>query len=248
MAGLTGPDWLAAHPILGIWEVVRQALQWSDWTTRHMLEWTGNLFARQGYLVTFLGVLLENTLFFGFLVPGVLVLVVAGMAAQNGDVSLTLVAGTALAGALIGDTVSYLSGRYVWSRALGETLVRAAERLREPLQRNSSWLILSYHFAGYSRVVGPTAAGLFRLPFRRWALFDYVGVTVWVAVYLVAGYLLATFGIDLEAAKRNVRIVDLVLLAMAVVVIGTLLRRMSRRRQRPAPVRRAEPEDEKVRP
>jgi len=244
---LSGTDWLAGDALLGVWESLRHLLQWSDWTTRHMLDWTGSLFARQGYLVTFLGVLLENTLFFGFLVPGVLVLVVAGMAAENGDVSLTLVGGAALAGALLGDTVSYISGRYLWSRALGGSFARVAERLREPLERNSGWLILSYHFAGYSRVVGPTAAGLFRLPFGRWMLFDYVGVTAWVAAYLAAGYVLATFGIDLEAAKRNVRLFDLVLLAMVVVAVAAVLRRMSRRRGQPAPAPEGEPKDETVR-
>ncbi len=220
---------LGAAGLSGAWDALRQALGWWDAGTRHILDWTGSLFERQGYLVAFLGVLLENTLFFGFLVPGVLVLIIAGMAAQNGDVSLALVGAAALGGAVIGDTLSYLSGRHLWWRAVGsDAFARVVERLREPLQQNSPWLILSYHFAGYTRMVGPTAAGLFRLPFRRWALFDYTGVTIWVAAYLAAGYILASFGIDLEAAKRNVRVVDLVLLAMAIVLIGTMLRRMLR--------------------
>ncbi len=225
----------SASGVLGTaWDLLQRVLGVSDASTRQLLDWTGTLFERQGYLVTFLGVLLENTLFFGFLVPGALLLVVAGMAAQNGDVSLLLVFACGLSGAFIGDTMSYLTGRYVWSRAFAQDLERLAGRLREPLERNSRWLVLSYHFAGYTRMIGPTAAGLFQLPFRRWAPFDYGGVTAWVIAYLGAGYILSMFGIDLEAAKRNVRIVDLVLLAMAVIAIGLFLRSSLRRRERPA--------------
>lgn len=229
------PVLASASGVLGAaWDVLQRVLGVSDASTRTLLDWTGTLFERQGYLVTFLGVLLENTLFFGFLVPGALLLVVAGMAAENGDVSLALVFGAGLGGALIGDTLSYLTGRYLWSRAFAKDLERLVGRLREPLQRNSAWLVLSYHFAGYTRMIGPTAAGLFQLPFRRWAPFDYGGVTAWVIAYLGAGYILAMFGIDLEAAKRNVRIIDLVLLAMAVVAIGLFLRNSLRRREGPA--------------
>ena len=53
---------------------------------------------------------------------------------------------------------------------------------------NSVWIILGYHFAGYSRVVGPVAAGLFQIPYRRWAPLDYAG-QVWSAARgLFGGY------------------------------------------------------------
>ena len=52
---------------------------------------------------------------------------------------------------------------------------KALERVREPVESNSVWIILGYHFAGYSRVVGPVAAGIFQIPYRRWAPLDYAG-------------------------------------------------------------------------
>ena len=97
---------------------------------------------------------------------------------------------------------------------------------------HSLWLILTYHFAGYSRLVGPAAAGFLRMPLLRWMLLDYLGVVLWVFTFVTGGYLLASvLGLDLADASdsdRNVQVFEIVLFAFFAVAIYTVFNRASK--------------------
>jgi membrane protein DedA with SNARE-associated domain len=161
-------DWLRFGPRLSEW-AIRQAER---------------LFVNYGYYVVFFGVLLENSMFLGLLVPGAVILILAGLAAENGEINIMWVFALAIVATMIGDTLSYLIGRLGWLRAVERTgLAEAMDRVRERMEQHTAWIILSYHMAGYSRMLGPAAAGLFRLPYRKWAPLDYAGGAIWVTVF-----------------------------------------------------------------
>ena len=184
--------------------------------TELVIETIRTLFGRWGYLVVFFGIMLENLLFLGLVVPGVFVLLLAGLSAHEGLIDPRLALLYALLGASIGDTASYAAGRFGWRRAL-----RRAEHLpfmgsvRLALLRRTGLFVLAYHFLGYTRVLGPVTAGALRLPFRRWYLLD-LGAGIWVGAYLGAGYLLGVLGISLSTADENVHRLDRLLLVLAV--------------------------------
>jgi membrane-associated protein len=175
------------------------------------------LFNSYGYWVVFFGTFLENTLFLGLLVPGVLVMLLAGLSAHEGTLSLPAVIVLGVAGTVAGDTVSYVVGRLGWHRALtrlaGDRFNRWSEGLRQPIMRWSVIFVLFYHFAGYSRVVGPAAAGILRMPFRRWVPLDYAGASLWVVVYVMAGYVLGHLGLTLDSTQGNFRVFEWLLFA-----------------------------------
>jgi membrane protein DedA with SNARE-associated domain len=110
-----------------------------------------------------------------------------------------------------------------------------ADRMREPLMRNSSILILTYHFFGYSRLIGPAAAGFLHVPFRRWAVLDYIGVSVWVVAFMVGGYLLGVFGLSLDDTEANIRVFEIVLFGLFGLWIFALMGRNLRRSNGKAP-------------
>jgi undecaprenyl-diphosphatase len=187
------------------------------------------LFRDYGYYVVFFGVLAENTLFLGFLVPGAVILILAGLSAQNGDINLALVITLAIAATVIGDTLSYAIGRLGWTKVLERGGVAGAlERVRGTMESNQTWIILAYHFAGYTRVIGPTAAGIFRIPYRTWAPLDYAGGTLWVLAYTFAGVLLGVFGVEFDDTKRMVRLIELFILVGLIVAVVLAFARASR--------------------
>lgn len=185
--------------------------------TELLIEIIRNLFGRWGYLVVFFGTMFENMLFLGLVIPGVFILLLAGLTAHEGLIDPRLALLCALLGTSIGDTASYAAGRFGWRRAL-----RRAEQLpfmgsvRSALLRRTGLFVLAYHFLGYTRVLGPVTAGALRLPFRRWYLLDLLGAAVWVGAYLGAGYLLGVLGISLSTADENVHRLDRLLLVLAV--------------------------------
>jgi membrane protein DedA with SNARE-associated domain len=90
--------------------------------------------------------------------------------------------------------------------------------------RRGVWFVLFYHFAGYTRVIGPTAAGLLRMPFHRWAMADYGGAVLWIFGYFSAGYLLGVLGLSLDATDRWFRIVEWGLLVLMVIWLNMMLK------------------------
>ena len=197
-----------------------------SWLTRQALKITKELFESYGYLTVFLAPLLENTIFLGALIPGVLVMMLAGLSAHDGLIDIWRAIPLAIAGAWIGDTISYGIGRFGWQRLGPESrLVRWSERMRGPLLENSAWLVLLYHFAGYSRLIGPAASGFIRMPLRRWLLLDYAGAAIWVAAYMAAGYLLGVFGLSLDDSDRNVRIFEAILFGLGAIAVITVMMR-----------------------
>ena len=96
------------------------------------------------------------------------------------------------------------------------------------MESNSTWIILGYHLAGYSRVVGPAAAGLFRIPFRKWAPLDYIGGTIWVLLFTMLGVVLGLAGVEFGDTKRMARLLEFVFLAIFVVAIALTIMRSQR--------------------
>jgi membrane protein DedA with SNARE-associated domain len=202
-----------------------------SWLTRQALKIAESLFESYGYLTVFLAPLLENTIFLGALVPGLLIMMLAGLSAHDGLIDLWKAIPLAIAGAWIGDTISYGIGRFGWQRLGPESrLVKMSERMREPLLKHSTWVVLLYHFAGYSRTIGPAASGFLRIPFRRWLLLDYAGSALWVVVFMSIGYLLGVASLSLDASDRNVRVIEAILFALGAIALITVMMR-SRRRQ-----------------
>lgn len=203
-----------------------------NWLTEQVLKLAKDLFESYGYLVVFLAPLLENTIFLGALIPGTIVMMLGGLGAHDGLIDLWPAIPLAIAGAWIGDSISYGIGRFWWQRLGPETrLARWSEQMREPLLEHSVWLVLSYHFFGYSRLIGPAASGFIRMPFRRWLLLDYTGSTLWVVVFMMLGYALGVFGLSLDATEGNVRVVEILLFVLAAIGVTVLVTRTNRRRQ-----------------
>lgn len=216
-------------PFEGLNHYLNFAQRFSEWTLRKL----ESLFKDYGYWVVFFGVLLENSMFLGLLVPGAIILILAGLAGQNGSINIWYVLGLGITATIIGDTISYGIGRLGWARALERgSLAPAVARVRKSMESSRSWIILAYHFAGYSRVVGPAASGLFRIPYRRWAPLDYTGGTLWVIAYTMFGVVLGVLGVQFGDTKRMVNLLEIFFtLLLVAVVLGTLYR-SSRMRER----------------
>ena len=222
------------------WEVIEWLLELPltvfhgySWLVRSAADSVRSLYDSYGYWVIFLGTLCENTLFLGLVIPGVLVILLAGLSAENGSISVPLALAFGIGGTVLGDTISYAMGRFGWRRfGTGQTVRELEERVREPLLRRGALFVLVYHFFGYTRLIGPAAAGFLKMPYRRWAPADHAGASLWVSVYLAIGYGLGALGLTLDSTDRWFRVVEWGLLVF-VLILGYQGYRMGQRALRP---------------
>jgi membrane protein DedA with SNARE-associated domain len=208
------------------YEPIQNNVNIFSWVTEQALDITKELFERWGYPTVFFAPLFENTLFIGAIIPGTVVMLLAGLSAHDELINIYYAIPLAIVGAWIGDTISYTIGRFGWSKLGPESrAVKWAEEMREPILEHTGWIVLLYHFAGYSRVIGPAASGFFRVPFGRWIVLDYIGSALWATSFITGGYLLGVAGLSLDSTEGNVQVVELLLFGLAALSIGTIIYR-----------------------
>ncbi len=132
----------------------------------------------------------------GVPLPGETSLVTAGILAAQGHLSLPLVIGTAAAGAIVGDNLGYLLGRHGgrwllgrdgrWSGALRRVLARS-----EPFfERHGAKAVFFGRWLPGLRVAAAWLAGVNRMPWRCFALWNTLGGVAWATSVGIAAYLL----------------------------------------------------------
>jgi membrane protein DedA with SNARE-associated domain len=108
---------------------------------------------------------LETGAFVGLVVPGETVVVVGGVAASHGDVSLPLIALVAWVGAWIGDATSFHLGRRYGPGVIAPVARRLRisderlARLERSLARHGGRTVLIGRFLGFVRALAPFMAG-----------------------------------------------------------------------------------------
>ena len=143
-----------------------------------------SLIQQYGYIAVFVGSILE----------GETLLVLAGLAARRGYLSLQWVVVVAVTGAFIGDQIVFLLGR-----RLGPSVLARLPRLSSPiaradalLKRYGAFVVISLRFTYGLRLTGVLAIGMSRMSWLRFASLNLVGALLWAPIVAGAGYLLGS--------------------------------------------------------
>jgi membrane protein DedA with SNARE-associated domain len=190
--------------------------------------WLIDLFARYGYFVVFGGVFLENT---GLPVPGETALLAGAALAHFGQLSLTWVIVTAIAGAILGDNLGFFIGRHGGRRIaerhgwrVGLTPARLADFDRFFQQHGPKTVFLARFITGL-RVVGALLAGGSGMRWPVFLFYNATGAVVWCTVIAFAGYSLAYSWDTLEHWIGRTGLIALALVVAAGVVAYMRARR-----------------------
>jgi len=133
------------------------------------------------------GLFAETFFFTGVIFPGFGLLVAAGYFMAEGILPPLPTVAAAVIGGVIGDQASYLLGYYFGHRLLRRKYDES-EKIRLSMEKEGPLLLLFYHYAPPLRALLPCTAGTTRYNFRRWILFDALGVILWIAVVLALGF------------------------------------------------------------
>ena len=153
-----------------------------------------HLIMQYGYAALFIGVFLE----------GETILILAGIAAHVGDLSLTRVMLIAFAGSLAGDQLFFFLGR-----VKGKAFLRKRPGWEAKVKRvwvlfahYRTLLLVGFRFVYGLRSAGPFAFGLTDVSGIRFLVFNAIGAALWSAAWASAGYL---FGAAAKAVLVDVR-------------------------------------------
>jgi membrane-associated protein len=190
-----------------------------------------------GLLVVFALPALESSAFVGFVFPGEIAVLLGGVAAGQGHLPLAAVLAAAIGGAAAGDAIGYLVGQR-WGRRILDSavgrLVKAEhlDRAAAVLARRGGPAVLIGRFTVALRVVVPGLAGMARMPYRTFAIFNLAGAVAWGSAVVLAGYLAGNSWHTVEHVITGVG-VGLAVAVVAGLLGALLLRRRGIRLHRP---------------
>jgi membrane protein DedA with SNARE-associated domain len=136
---------------------------------------------------------LEAPAFLGLVLPGELALLLGGVLANQGRLSLPAALGAGTVGALAGDSAAYWIGRRWGPRLLASRLGRRIgpgrlHRVESLLLRGGGRALFVGRCTAGARVVLPGLAGMLGLRYRTFALWTGVAATAWAAAHVLLGY------------------------------------------------------------
>lgn len=194
-----------------------------------LLKWIQLLFGDYGYIVLFLGLVLE---FIALPFPGETTMAYAGYLSYAGNLNFGWLIVLAFLGTTIGMTITYFIGlkaglpfihRYGKWVLLSESKI---EHVQKWFNKYGQGLIfIGYFIPGVRHFTG-YFAGIISVPFRRFALYAYSGALFWVVLFISIG---KVFGPQWNMAfhmveKYSVWIVGAILL-LAIVLLAVRYRK-----------------------
>ncbi len=195
----------------------------------------GRLLARYGYWAVFGAVFLED---FGLPVPGETMLIASSVVAAGGGLSLALLAPLAWAGAVLGDNMGFLIGRFGGRRLLlryGRYVLITPRRLGRAerfFRRRGGWIVVLARFLEVLRQLNGVIAGMAGMPWRRFLLFNALGAALWVGFWSILAFELGRQVHRYQALLRRYQLPVVVGLLAVAAVTGVVLFLVRRRRAR----------------
>jgi len=185
-----------------------ELVQWSGW-------WA--------YVVLFLVIFAETGLVVTPFLPGDSLLFAVGSLCALGVLSLEAVIVLLVIAAIVGDAVNYsigyLFGLYLLGHPRWMRWIRPdhLERTHSFYERHGGKTIILARFIPIVRTFAPFVAGMGRMTYRRFAMFNVIGAIAWVMSFSILGYWFGNFPV----VKQNFSlvIVGIIVVSMLPAVI-----------------------------
>ncbi len=171
-------------------------------------------------------------MFFGTLLEGETLLIMAGFAARRGYLDLPWVMVVAFLGAVTGDQVVYfLAGRHGrrWLERRPKLMLRV-QRAEPHVRRYGDLIIVGFRFLYGLRTVLPIAIALCGIPPRRFVPLNILGAFLWAIAVAGAGYL---FGQAVESVLDRAKKYEVIVLTgMLLLGVAAFLTKRYRAKKR----------------
>ncbi len=165
-----------------------------------------------GYAVMMAVVFAETGLAAGFFFPGDSLLVVAGLFAAKGDLSLPILLSTLTVAGIVGDAVGFWTGAKLGKRLFNkpESLLFKPSHLAHAhafYEKYGPKTIIMARFIPIIRTFAPIVAGAADMSYGRFVLYNVVGGVSWVFSMLLGGYFLGRVIPNLDKHIEKVALV-----------------------------------------
>ncbi|MBM4317215.1 MAG: DedA family protein [Deltaproteobacteria bacterium] len=168
------------------------------------------------YAILFMIIFCETGLVVAPILPGDSLLFAAGTFAAKGDFSATFLIPLLIIAAILGDALNYSIGRYLGPKVLQEnSRIFKKEYLNKTqkfYERYGGKTIIFARFVPIVRTFAPFLAGVGKMKYTQFAVYNVVGGIVWIVLFVLAGLF---FG-NIPAVKHNFTLVILAIIILSI--------------------------------
>jgi membrane-associated protein len=186
------------------------------------------------YLIIFLVIFAETGFVVTPFLPGdsLLFATAALIATGNSGLDIYTMGFILIIAAFAGNTVNYLLGGYFGPKVFKpENKVLKLDyyvRTKAFFDKHGGKSVILSRFVPIIRTIAPFVAGVGRMPFGRYSLYNIIGGASWIILFLFAGYQLG----QVDFFKNHFSIVEIIIILLSVVApIFALMRNKTTAKQ-----------------
>jgi len=175
-----------------------------------------SLIKTAGYLGVFTIVFLESGLLIGFFFPGDSLLFTAGFLASQGYLDIGILILGSFFFAVLGDTIGYLIGSKLGPKVFTKDNSfifnkKHLDTAQKFYDKHGGKTIILARFVPVIRAFAPVVAGVGKMEYKRFLLFNLAGGVLWAIGVTLAGYYLGSLIPDVD--RYLLPIVGLIIIA-----------------------------------
>ncbi len=172
------------------------------------------------YVILFLIIFAETGLVITPFLPGDSLLFALGaLTVVEGGLDLSTLMISLIIAAIIGDAVNYYCGSYFGDKVFSTNSrffkKKHLDQTKEFYDKWGSFTIVAARFAPIVRTFAPFVAGVGKMPYKKFLIYNVFGAVVWVSTFLLAGHF---FG-NIPAIKKNFQLVIFAIIIISVIPI-----------------------------
>jgi membrane-associated protein len=162
---------------------------------------------------------LEASAFVGVILPGEIGVILGGVLANQHKLPLAAVIIAAIAGAIIGDSIGYWVGMRYGERILSKVPNRILKpehvmRAENSIKQFGGKAVFVGRFTAALRALVPGMAGMARIHYGRFLVWNALGGTLWAGAFVILGYLAGSQYKRIEHYANYIGIALLVAIAL----------------------------------
>ena len=183
----------------------------------HMNKYIGmiiNNYGMQTYLILFIVVFCETGLVVTPFLPGDSLIFAAATFAAMGALNIYVLVILLIFAAILGDTVNYEIGRLFGNKLIKSNIVKRAhiEKTNKFYEKHGVKTIMFARFIPIVRTIAPFVAGIGKMNYKDFILFNVIGGNLWVFILSICGYF---FG-NIRFVRNNL---SLILIGMIIISV-----------------------------
>ncbi|MFA5432939.1 MAG: VTT domain-containing protein [Candidatus Paceibacterota bacterium] len=170
-----------------------------------------NVYGTLAYFFLFATIFIETGLVFVPFLPGDSLLFAAGAISAISSINIYLLIILLWSAAFLGDTTNYFIGKFFGEKISSKINQKYLIKAHEFYDKHGNMTIFLARFIPIIRTFAPFVAGLGKMDYKRFMVYNALGGLIWILIFTLSGYFLG----NIPQIKENFSIIVVLIILIS---------------------------------